>query len=351
MKNQYLGFILFCCFAWMPNSLMAVGVDVHNIALPNAGTKIHHGYAESGIAGTPVGDSWVAYGEQRMAQCGSVGEKCIIGMIITNGLQSPIVPSVYYTENGKKYTVFRTKASGIGYSLLVRRKGEIDYHGMVSPGDDTVFLAKDDSDRLYSLDVELKLVFVYTGEPMKAGSFIIPVTSPYFVLVKHNSNAAGGSYVWIGFWGATLVTSSRGCDISGPRTIPMSDVPTSRFPTVGSSAKGGRLDLTLQCSRGVSVSAVMTDQSNTANTGNVLSLTPSSTARGIGIRFYTDKFSGPIAFGPDSASSGSQNQWNIGKANVDGQKFTVPLSAEYVRTGPITIGSANGLASITFSYN
>lgn len=349
MKMKYLGLMFFYCFVFGPNLAIAWGVTVNSVYLPDAGNKKYNGTGDQGIAGNPIGPSWRVQGESTLAQCYLGGDKCIsaIKLVI-----QPDKTDIYYSENGKKYAVFNSVVPGIGFSLLVRQKGQSDYQGILYGANRgiSLFTAVGENDRLQRFDFEAKIVFVYNGQRMPQGQFRIPLTTLASVLVEYQDGKSREQYTWLGMYGMTVDSSAYGCTVSGAGSIPMNDISATRFPNVGSSVKGGSIALSLRCSQGVNLSAVMTDQSNVGNTGNILSLTPSSTARGMGIRFYTNKVSGPIVFGPDSSARGSLNQWYIDKASYPGQEFSVPLTAEYVRTGPLTAGSANGLASITFSY-
>lgn len=53
--------------------------------------------------------------------------------------------------------------------------------------------------------------------------------------------------------------------------------------------------------------------------------------------------------GPDSSAAGTANQFFI-QTTTATQILSLPFQAQYVRTGELVPGSANALASITFSY-
>jgi type 1 fimbria pilin len=57
----------------------------------------------------------------------------------------------------------------------------------------------------------------------------------------------------------------------------------------------------------------------------------------------------PIAYVPDSASAGNQNQWFAGTAS--GSSMTIPLTVQHVRTDDaLTPGTVRGLATFTMAY-
>jgi type 1 fimbria pilin len=92
----------------------------------------------------------------------------------------------------------------------------------------------------------------------------------------------------------------------------------------------------------------MTDQTTPTNDSSVVTLTNDSTASGIGVQFFYNG-SGPLMMGPDSSAAGTANQFFI-QTTTATQILSLPFQAQYVRTGELVPGSANALASITFSY-
>ncbi|MFM0076898.1 fimbrial protein [Paraburkholderia sediminicola] len=122
---------------------------------------------------------------------------------------------------------------------------------------------------------------------------------------------------------------------------------TGRLSTTGATTGATPFNLALDCSQGTKVNVTLTDASNASNTSTTLSLAPGSTATGIGLQVLNG--STPIAYGPDSAAAGNQNQWLAGTAA--GGPMTIPLTAQYVRTpGTVAPGTVKGLATFTMSY-
>jgi type 1 fimbria pilin len=82
-------------------------------------------------------------------------------------------------------------------------------------------------------------------------------------------------------------------------------------------------------------------------TSNLLSLTPSSTAKGIAVQI--SKADGTlVSFGPDSANPGTTNQFLV--LNQLSGMQSLPFSARIIRTGTITPGSFTAISTFTFSY-
>jgi len=93
----------------------------------------------------------------------------------------------------------------------------------------------------------------------------------------------------------------------------------------------------------------LTDATNTGNRSNVLTLSPDSQAKGVGIEVL--KGDTVLAYGPDSNATGNLNQWHAGTISTGMSTFSIPLTARYVQTDPVvTPGSANGRATFTMSY-
>lgn len=102
----------------------------------------------------------------------------------------------------------------------------------------------------------------------------------------------------------------------------------------------------LRCGTGASVYITLTDAANPGNRTDRLSLTANSTARGVALRLRNPSV-GVIRFGADSATAGNTNQWFVGPSDTTSN---IPMTAEYVATGPITPGTVRGLATFTMSY-
>jgi type 1 fimbria pilin len=145
--------------------------------------------------------------------------------------------------------------------------------------------------------------------------------------------------------------------VSAQLTINTCSVTTSaiavQLPTVfpgnfnTGSAGATPFNISLNCVKGTNVNLTLTDASDVSNRSTMLSLSPDSTAAGVGLQILNGSV--PIAFGPDSADIGNTNQWSVGAAS--GGTMSIPLTARYIRTaGPLTPGIVKGLATFTMSY-
>ncbi|WP_396331548.1 fimbrial protein [Burkholderia anthina] len=133
-------------------------------------------------------------------------------------------------------------------------------------------------------------------------------------------------------------------------TVPMGSVAVATLNRDG-IGPGQNFALNLQCTGGTEGASTrmfttLTDATNTGNRSDVLGLTPDSTAKGVGVRIMNQ--STPVSYGPDSRAAGNPNQWFVtetGNRSVD-----IPLTAHYVRTGNVTAGTADAVATFTMSY-
>jgi type 1 fimbria pilin len=121
----------------------------------------------------------------------------------------------------------------------------------------------------------------------------------------------------------------------------------TRMPSVGSTTGDTGFNISINCPSPVSVSMTMTDAANPTNVGSTLSLNPASTAKGVGYQIVYN--GGVISYGPDSAVFQNVNQFNVGVSSIVGA-LIIPFTARYVRTGPITPGTADANATFTMSY-
>ncbi|MDR3429863.1 fimbrial protein [Silvimonas sp.] len=122
---------------------------------------------------------------------------------------------------------------------------------------------------------------------------------------------------------------------------------------IGDTSAAQNFNVTLVCSGGTggkttNIYATLTDQQNPGNASNQLSLTNTSVATGVKIQILNGAT--VLSYGPDSNVAGNTNQWLVQNA-VGNTTLTIPLSARYIQTAASpTPGSANGIATMTLSY-
>lgn len=195
----------------------------------------------------------------------------------------------------------------------------------------------------------LILEFVKTG-PITSGGKVTGEIGGWFV---ENGATQVVSILVDGSIG--IVPQVPTCSVTVPSiNVQMGNVPAGAFTGVGSSSPSPEgFDIDLSCSQGdgttpVSIYTTLTDATNPANRSDVLSLSANSQATGVGIQIMQN--GKPLSYGPDSAAPGNTNQWLAG-STTGGGSFKIPLTASYIQTQPnIRVGSANGVATFTMSY-
>ncbi|MGO2333423.1 fimbrial protein [Providencia sp.] len=127
---------------------------------------------------------------------------------------------------------------------------------------------------------------------------------------------------------------------------------TAELPPVNGNFGDYSTDVTLRCDSGVVPWMTLTDASNVGNTSNIIGLSPSSTASGVGVQVFYNNESTAKSLGIDSASKGNPNQFQVGnKSTGNGQMVTISLNFKYIRMQEsVTPGDANATASVTLSY-
>ncbi|WP_179254928.1 fimbrial protein [Burkholderia sp. AU15512] len=135
-------------------------------------------------------------------------------------------------------------------------------------------------------------------------------------------------------------------------SVPLGDIAANRvMPNVGDTSEAKPFKIVLDCSGGevgsiTKTFMTLTDVNDNANIGSTLTLSPESSAKGVGVQIL--KGSKVVSYGPDSSETGNTNQFSTG--TTKNGVLEIPLSARYVRTGMMIGGTVNARASFTMSY-
>ena len=136
------------------------------------------------------------------------------------------------------------------------------------------------------------------------------------------------------------------------QTVDLGTYPAKDFKGIGSVSKLVPFAINLTCSGGTEntqskIFMTLTDNTNTSNTSNTLSLAPDSAAKGLGVQVFKDSML--LGYGPDSSSAGNTNQWYAG--TTGNGFFSIPLSARFIQTAQmVTSGAAKARMTFTISY-
>jgi len=124
-------------------------------------------------------------------------------------------------------------------------------------------------------------------------------------------------------------------------------VPIKELSPIGTvSSVNTDVNIDLTCNqRGMGVYVTLTDMAKPSNTGNNLTLAPTSTARGVALRLSANDKT--LSFGPDSAAPKTTGQWYAGSSWGVVQ---IPIKVRYVSTGTVQAGSVIARATFTMSY-
>ncbi|MFC0226910.1 fimbrial protein [Serratia aquatilis] len=297
------------------------------------------GPADGPTIGQPIGVNW---GWQKSTPNYFSG--CRVKEIITIPSRANIISGITYTENGVTYPIFGTNVPGIGLIVGLKPTNDPSYKPLVRP---ILYVFIGDSFGV-GIDAQAKLIVV--GQ-LKAGVYNIADDSLAIILGSEGKDEIGGSFLKLN--PTTLTIRARTCQLSSAavQNVTLPPVAKSQFSGVGSSPNVGQnFIVSTQCEEGVNLYATMTDATNPANTGNILTLGEGTTASGVGVQILRNDI--PVAFGPDSSAAGNLNQWYIGSANNTGNDlFAIPFRARYVQTDTnMTAGVVKAKTTITFSY-
>lgn len=143
---------------------------------------------------------------------------------------------------------------------------------------------------------------------------------------------------------AKLRIATVGCQLKAKSvSVPMGNVSVKLITNANSGNPGTKFTISLACFAGTRAFITATDMTSPNNQTDILSLTKSSTAKGVGIR-VSDSENKAISYGPDGKI--------LVAGSSQGGEVSVLLTARYVPTASsaITPGSADAIATFTLAY-
>ena len=332
----------FLFFSWLIVSNSTYALDWKSDITLSPQPMTYSGPADSIVPGKIIGSTWSATATvQQVFWCGFVFT-CSKGTLEPSS--SAISSGMTVIVDGMNYTIFETGVPGVGYIIGLKDFNGTQYIPLQSgitqsyPADGTNGYAQD-------LGWSAKVTFIKTGTALKSGVYQIP-TIDAAVLTAYNNEVKTAKVI---INPTTITVTASGCTVgTKSASVDLGTLDIRTLPTVGSTSPSGTFTVGLTCDANVAVNAVMTDQTTPSNTSSVVTLTGDSTASGVGVQFFYNG-SGPLMMGPDSSAAGTTNQFFI-QSTTAAQTLSLPFQAQYIRTGELVPGSANALASITFSY-
>lgn len=323
-------------------SASALALDWKSDVILSPQPMTYSGPSDSVEPGSIIGSTWNAtVSVSEVFWCGYV-YTCTKGTLEPSN--SAISSGMTVNMDGVNYTIFETGVPGVGYIIGLK-----DYYGTsyvpLQTGVTQSYPAEGTSSYATSLGWSAKVTYIKTGSALKTGVYQIPTINAA-VLTAYNNETKTAQVI---LNPTTITVTASGCTVNTPTAnIDLGTIDIHTLTSVGSTSPSGSFNISLTCDANVVVNAVMTDQTTPINNSSVVTLTGSSSASGIGVQFFYNG-TGPLMMGPDSSAAGTNNQFFIQSTSA-AQTLSLPFQAKYIRTGELIPGSANALASITFSY-
>ncbi|MBS6211850.1 MAG: type 1 fimbrial protein [Proteus hauseri] len=317
------------------------------------------GAADGTPAGTPITSTWI--GETSVYngfKCENKPlKKCWVETLYANALGSKI-SGVYYYEGGNRYPVYALAGvKGIGYAFGLKDNNDnVSYVPIdVGAGSSATIIypavGSTVSKNVDRVSLKGKVVFVVTDEHLETGVYNIPYTVIANTWSEYGGSHKGNNTSLVAINPVTITIKARGCTVNTKNlTYELGDISMRDMATIGSTSKIQTKPISVTCDTNVHLYASMTDQSTYSNHTDVLTLTSDSDASGIGIQFLFNDNPTPVVYGPDISATGQPNQRLLHITTSNNENYTLNLSTRYITTGTLKPGKANGLASLTFSY-
>ena len=104
----------------------------------------------------------------------------------------------------------------------------------------------------------------------------------------------------------TFTNSALTCTVSNPASVPLPTMTTTGFRSINDISGTTPFSLNINCPNQTTVGITFTDNNNKTQTGNILTASTGSSAKGVGMQLkYLNSI---INFGADSSISGNENQ-------------------------------------------
>ncbi|OXI70050.1 fimbrial protein [Burkholderia sp. AU28863] len=241
-------------------------------------------------------------------------------------------------------------AAGNYYKGLGLRISNAETGAIISPGGNLVpFAPPNPTTKPIEGTVPLKIELIKVDDNIYNSSLPRNATAPLSIYIRSRPDGKYGAAQWNLTWKepvGKLIVMPNTCTVTTPSVdVKLPPVAASQLNTVGMTAGDAGFNIGLNCKSGSNVYVTLTDLTDQGNTGNQLTLTPDSSAKGVKLRILRN--GQPVGYGPDSIAIGNTNQWLVGPSATT---TSIPLSAQYIATGPVSGGKVKGVATFTMSY-
>ncbi|WP_111875102.1 fimbrial protein [Aeromonas bivalvium] len=301
------------------------------------------------------------------------GAKCEIGKaglwstmgIRFSELRYDAALPMFKDSDGASYTIFNTGSAGIGFIVKVRMesdRSDVARAITMSNWDGQM------GDAWSWANIFLSMRLVAIGGPITSQqvSWDLPLGSHW---LKQGWPTYNEDWMSTGIYVPSFRISHKtpGCvTSSGSYSINMGIIPSRRLQNIQSTVTGSPLDIDLNCMGAVNGSASIqfTDMANQPNTGDLLSLTADSTAKGVQVKLDAEVmglFGGSynssggllfrVKYAPPSSLFGGNNSTELPLSPINnGHLVRIRLIPAYVRIGDLVAGSANAMVMMTIVY-
>ncbi|NUU66245.1 fimbrial protein [Enterobacteriaceae bacterium BIT-l23] len=249
--------------------------------------------------------------------------------------------------DGVSYQVYETGVPGIGFVIGLRDPGAASWIPLQTQTTQTYPVAGT-SGAATDIGWSAQVTYVKTGESLASGVYTLPAIQAAVLNAYSDwGEVAPNAYVIID--STTVTVTARGCIVNTPNaSVDLGNVDIRTLNSVGAMSERKGFSVSLSCDENISLYATVSDANNPLNNSDAVSLTPDSTAQYVGVAFFYNG-EGPLQLGRDDSSPGATGQFFIQSVS-EAATLTLPFQVSYYRKGEIVPGTANALASITFSY-
>lgn len=336
-KSKYLSIGLLV----IAPQLTVAGTD---LLLTYPGDLIYEGPADQIKVGDPIGPSWVATGLGQM--CNRSPNQDISTAYISP--TSTTTGNVNAIIDGVSYTVFNTSAPGIGWVMSVKDTNAYNFTPLRNTANQWYPAPGTDNSERLTIGGNIKVTFIKVENRLITGTTVIP-SSRLARISCFNKQGVEVDSAYINTPEKKIIITARACTLNTPKiaTIDMGNFNAITLPNIGSIAGNKTHNILLDCDPNIALNATISDQINPSNRSTNASLSLDSTAAGVEVQVsYKNRV---LSFGPDQSSAGQENQFYISNTGTGGIT-SIPLTFNYIRTGPLRAGLANALIGVTFSY-